>query len=84
MKPNIFEHLGNWFHKDLNKRKSYRHESIDRWDSFAQIGFFPEVNLFLTFAEGENLFDAQAIHRKVAMLASPPPSEETMDVLRRL
>lgn len=84
MKPNIFEHLGNWFHKDLNKRKSYRHESIERWDAFAQIGFFPEVNLFLTFAEGENLFDAQAIHRKVAMLASPPPSEETMDILRRI
>jgi len=84
MQSKIFEHLGNWFHKDLAKRRQYRTESIDRWDSFAQIGFFPEVNLFLTFAEGENLFDAQAIHRKIAMLASPPPSEETIEMLRRL
>ena len=84
MKPKIFEHLGNWFHKDLIKRRNYRTESIERWDSFAQIGFFPEVNLYLTFAEGENLFDAQAIHRKIAILASPPPSEETIELLRRL
>lgn len=84
MKSKIFEHLGNWFHKDLVKRRQYRNESIERWDSFAQIGFFPEVNLLLTFAEGEDLFDAQAIHRKIAALASPPPSEETMELLRRL
>ena len=84
MEPKIFEHLGNWFHKDLVKRRQYRNESIERWDSFASIGFFPEVNLLLTFAEGENLFDAQAIHRKIAMLASPPPSEETIEMLRRL
>ncbi|MBQ6439568.1 MAG: hypothetical protein IJJ06_05420 [Mogibacterium sp.] len=84
MMPKIFEHLGNWFHKDLVKRRQYRNESIERWDSFAHIGFFPEVNLFLTFAEGEDLFDAQAIHRKIAMLASPPPSEETLEMLRRL
>ena len=84
MMPQIFEHLGNWFHKDLIKRRQYRTESIERWDSFAQIGFFPEVNLFLTFAEGEDLFDAQAIHRKIAMLAAPPPSEETIEMLRRL
>ena len=84
MVPKIFEHLGNWFHKDLVKRRQYRSESIERWDSFAQIGFFPEVNLFLTFAEGEDLFDAQAIHRKIAMLASPPPSEETIEMLRRM
>ena len=84
MEAKIFEHLGNWFHKDLIKRRQYRNESIDRWDSLAQIGFFPEVNLLLTFAEGEDLFDAQAIHRKIAMLASPPPSEETIEMLRRL
>jgi hypothetical protein len=84
MESKIFEHLGNWFHKDLVKRRQYRKESVERWDSFASIGFFPEVNLFLTFAEGENLFDAQAIHRKIAMLASPPPSEETIEMLRRL
>lgn len=84
MESKIFEHLGNWFHKDLVKRRQYRNESVERWDSFSQIGFFPEVNLFLTFAEGEDLFDAQAIHRKIAMLASPPPSEESIEMLRRL
>ena len=84
MKPKIFEHLGNWFHKDMVKRRQYRTESIDRWDQFAQLGFYPEVNLLLTFGAGESFFDAQAIHRKIAMLAAPPPSEETMEMLRRM
>ncbi len=84
MEPKIFEHLGNWFHKDMVKRRQYRTESIDRWDQFAQLGFYPEVNLFLTFGAGESFFDAQAIHRRIAMLASPPPSKETIEMLRRL
>ena len=84
MNPKIFEHLGNWFHKDMVKRRQYRTESIDRWDQFAQLGFYPEVNLLLTFGAGESFFDAQAIHRKIAMLAAPPPSEETMEMLRRM
>ena len=84
MEPKIFEHLGNWFHKDMVKRRQYRTESIDRWDQFAQLGFYPEVNLFLTFGAGESFFDAQAIHRRIAMLASPPPSKETIEILRRL
>lgn len=84
MEPKIFEHLGNWFHKDLVKRRQYRAESIDRWDQLGQLGFYPEINLMLTFGAGEASFDAQAIHRKIAMLASPPPSEETMQMLRRL
>ena len=74
----------NWFHKDMVKRRQYRTESIDRWDQFAQLGFYPEVNLFLTFGAGESFFDAQAIHRRIAMLASPPPSKETIEMLRRL
>lgn len=84
MKPKIFEHLGNWFHKDMVKRKKYRNESVDRWDEFMKLGFYPEVNLMLTFGAGESFFDAQAIHRKIAMLASPPPSKEAMEMLRRL
>ena len=84
MKAKAFEHLGNWFHKDLVKRRQYRAESIDRWDQLRQIGFIPEVNLLLTFGSGESQFDAQAIHRKIAMLASPPPSKETIEMLRRL
>ena len=84
MKPKIFEHLGNWFHNDFVKRRQYRAESIDRWDQFAQIGFYPEINLMLTFGAGEATFDAQAIHRKIAILAAPPPSEETIAMLRRL
>lgn len=84
MESKAFEHLGNWFHKDLVKRRQYRTESIDRWDQFRQLGFVPEVNLLLTFGSGDSSFDAQAIHRKIAMLASPPPSKETIEMLRRL
>ena len=84
MEPKIVEHLGNWFHKDLIKRRQYRSESIDRWDEFRWLGFYPEVNLLFTFGMGDSLFDAQAIHRKIAMLASPPPSEETINMLKRL
>lgn len=84
MESEIFEHLGNWFHKDVIKRRQYRAESIDRWDQLGQIGFYPEVNLFLTFGAGESHFDVQAIHRKVSILASPPPSAETIEALRRL
>lgn len=84
MEPKAFEHLGNWFHKDMVKRRQYRTESIDRCDQLRQIGFIPEANLLLTFGAGESLFDAQAIHRKIAMLASPPPSKETIEMLRRL
>lgn len=84
MKPKIFEHLGNWFHRDLVKRRQYRTESVDRWDQFAQIGFYPELNLLLTFGAGDSDFDAQAIHRKIAMLSVPPPSEDTINMLRRL
>ncbi len=84
MEPKIFEHLGNWFHKDLVKRRQYRTESIDRWDQFARIGFYPEINLMLTFGASEGAFDAQAIHRKIAMLSVPPPSEDTINMLRRL
>lgn len=84
MEPKIFEHLGNWFHKDLVKRRQYRAESVDRWDQFSQIGFYPEINLMLTFGTGGGAFDAQAIHRKIALLASPPPSKETIEMLRRL
>lgn len=84
MEPKAFEHLGNWFHKDMVKRRQYRTESMDRWDQLRQIGFVPEANLLLTFGAGESMFDAQAIHRKIAMLASPPPSKETIEMLRRL
>lgn len=84
MKPKIFEHLGNWFHRDLVKRRQYRTESVDRWDQFAQIGFYPELNLLLTFGARDSGFDAQATHRKIAMLSVPPPSEHTINMLRRL
>ena len=84
MAPKMFEHLGNWFHKDMVKRRQYRAESIDRWDKFTKIGFYPEVNIMLTFGAGNSQFDVQAIHRKVSMLASPPPSKETIEMLRRL
>lgn len=83
MTPKIFEHLGNWFHSNLAKRSRYRTDAVTRWDQLAEIGFFPESNLLLTFGADENNFDAQAIHRKIAMLAAPPPSEETMNMLRR-
>ncbi len=83
MTPKIFEHLGNWFHSNPAKRSRYRSDAVTRWDQLAEIGFFPETNLLLTFGSDENNFDAQAIHRKIAMLASPPPSEETMNMLRR-
>lgn len=67
----------------MAKRSRYRTDAVTRWDQLAEIGFFPESNLLLTFGADENNFDAQAIHRKIAMLAAPPPSEETMNMLRR-
>lgn len=84
MRPVLFEHLGNWFHSNPSKRSRYRADSVTRWDQYAEIGFSPESNLFLTFGIDETHFDAQAIHRKVAMLASPPPSMETIEMLSRL
>ena len=84
MKPVMFEHLGNWFHEDHYKRERYRTEALHRIDEYHQIGFSPESNLLLTFGTNENTFDVQSIHRKIAMLAAPPPSQETIDLLKRL
>jgi hypothetical protein len=83
MSPVIFEHLGSWFHSNAVKRSRSRNDAVSRWDQFAKIGFTPEKNLLLTFGSDENNFDIQSIHRKIAMLASPPPSEETINMLRR-
>lgn len=81
--PVMVEHLGNWFHNDDYKRSKYRNECIYRLDEFSKIGFFPGANVFLTFGSKDNAFDIQAIHRKIAMLAAPPPSQETIDLLKR-
>ena len=84
MTPKMWEHLGNWFHSNEYKRESYRRDSIHRIDEFAKIGFFPEFNLLLSFGTPENVFDIQTLHRKISMFAAPPPSQETMDLLKRL
>lgn len=81
---NMLEHLGNWFHSNLRKRDEYRRDAIRKMDEYAKIGFFPGTNLFLTYGSSENKFDVQAIHRQIAMFASPPPSMETIEMLKRL
>ena len=78
----IWEHLGNWFHENRSKREKYRKESIDKWDDYASIGFMPEDNLILTFGSFDRDFNIQAIHRKAAMMAFPPPDEDTIAILR--
>ena len=78
----IWEHLGNWFHENRAKRDKYRKESIDKWDDYASIGFMPEDNLILTFGSFDRDFNIQAIHRKAAMMAFPPPVEDTIAILR--
>lgn len=80
----MLEHLGNWFHSNEFKQQAYRKDALHKMDEYAKIGFYPEVNLLLTFGASDNVFDVQALHRKIAMFASPPPSEETMELLRRL
>ena len=80
----VLEHLGNWFHSNEFKQQAYRKDALHKMDEYAKIGFYPEVNLLLTFGASDNVFDVQALHRKIAMFASPPPSEETMELLRRL
>ena len=84
MTDRMIEHLGNWFHSDEYKRNKYRQDSVHKWDQYAKIGFTPESNLLLTFGADENHFDAQAILHKISMLAFPPPSEDTIDMLRKL
>ena len=84
MSSAILEHLGNWFHTDKFKRDRYRTDSIHRIDSYTKIGFYPESNLLLTYGADDNNFDIQSIHRKIAMLAAPPPSPETIDLLKRV
>ncbi len=84
MTDRMWEHLGNWFHSNEFRREKYRTESIHRIDQFAKIGFYPEFNLMLSFGTEDNVFDIQSLHRKVAMFAAPPPSRETMDMLKRL
>lgn len=83
MSQKMVEHLGNWFHNNAFKREHYRQDSMHRWDMYATIGYYPETNLLLTFGTCNNEFDAQAIHRKIAMLAVPPPSQETIELLKR-
>lgn len=80
----IWEHLGNWFHESKYKRERYREESIHRIDQFTTIGYYPEQNLFLSFGANDNVFDIQSIHRKIAMFAAPPPSIETIEMLKRV
>ena len=82
MAPVIWEHLGNWFHENEYKRKEYRKDSIDRWDEYTRLKFYPEVNLMLSFGSNDNILDIQALHRKIASFAAPPPSPETIHMLR--
>ena len=84
MRTKIWEHLGNWFHENPHKRNQYRNESIYRIDQYSNLNFFPEQDLLLTFGQNENCFDAQAIHRKIAMLALPPPSEDSINLLKSM
>lgn len=79
----ISEHLGNWFHENEYTRNKYRNEAIHRIDEFRKIGFYPEDNLMLTFGSNERVFNAQSIHRKVALMAFPPPDKDTIEMLRR-
>lgn len=84
LRSKMWEHLGNWFHINEFKRNSYRKDTLHRIDEYAKIGFFPEFNLLLSFGTEDNVFDVQALHRKVAMFAAPAPSVETIDLLKRL
>ena len=84
IKPVIWEHLGYWFHSNIQKRERYRADNIHRIDQYSQIGFLPESNLILTFGSSDNRFDVQSIHRKIAMMASPPPSKEILDMLKHI
>ena len=84
MTAKMWEHLGNWFHSNEFKREKYRKDSIYRFDQYSKIGFYPEANLFLSYGTPDNVFDIQTLHRKIAMFAVPPPSEETMSILKRL
>ena len=79
----ISEHLGNWFHENDHKRNKYRNESIHRIDEYTKIGFYPEDNLMLTFGTNDRVFNVQSIHRKVALMAFPPPDKDTIEMLRR-
>lgn len=81
--PKMWEHLGNWFHDNQYKRERYREDALHRWDQYASVGYYPENNLILTFGASGNIFDIQDLHRKIAMLAVPPPSKETIEMLKR-
>ena len=83
MSDMMFEHLGGWYHSDPYKRNHYRTEAIHRWDEYAKVGFYPEINLFLTFESENKALDIRAMHRKISMLAVPPPSKGIIDMLRR-
>lgn len=80
----MWEHLGNWFHSNEFKRAKYRQDAIHKFDEYAKIGFYPEANLFLSYGTTENVFDIQTLHRKIAMFAAPPPSLETIEMLKRM
>lgn len=80
----MLEHLGNWFHTKIYTQTQYRQDAVHKIDEYAKIGFYPGTNLFLTFGGPDNRFDVQAIWRQISMFASPPPSMETIEMLRRL
>lgn len=84
MTDKMLEHLGNWFHSNEYKRNKYRSDGVHKMDEYTKIGFYPEFNLLLSFGTQDNVFDIQALHRKIAMFASPPPSMETIEMLKRL
>ena len=81
MQEMIWEHLGNWFHSDPYKSDRYRKDSMHRWDQYGELGFYPEHNLILTFGLPNNRFDVSALARKISMIAMPPPSKETIELL---
>lgn len=84
MTAKMWEHLGNWFHSNQYKRDKYRQDAIYKFDKYATIGFYPEANLFLSYGTPDNVFDIQALHRKIAMFAAPPPSMDTIEKLKRM
>ena len=74
----LFECLGYWYHSSSAKRRSYRQDTLVRFDKYEKLGFTRSHNL-LVFSEGPDGFiDLSMMHRQIRALAQPPPSPEIL------
>ena len=69
----LWEHLGLWFHSE--KKSEYRRNTIQKFDDYAAAGYYPEINVLLSFEPPDSPCDLSVLHQKIDGIFGLPPTE---------